>query len=710
LKVHLSGKLDRSQSGNNIIVGKFNMPQTAENTSTGMDSTETKILSMTSFIVANGVLITSCSPHNEWRGKYYSIFINGRYVGQSYCPLTGLWQQSYVLDAGTQLSSFYVIEAGDWDGYENETSVLEGGAIPDGWVQEWENLHAHRLFIEWDSQYNYSSTPTGDTQLSGIVVTGASRWINMIQTETGTIGRIYYTVETIGTTHYVNWWKNQTLLARGSRTGDGYIKCDPINSSGLIIEAVLTYTADIGPMTGFIDIIYPSSFQVHYSLNPLTYPRTPEATVQDDGISTHYSYLSPVLTGSSYNYNVLAVNANGVTQASTTAPSDSPKILYQGPKSPTITGVTGTYADPVVTWTEGQSNCYYTVYSSYPNQAINFGRYHTPVEIVTGIGDTSQQLAPIVNWQPVDRQPYIDTLLASCDSAVSTLTTAFAAGSAGFSAAWTTFDLAIETAVKLFGEQIEYNVHPLIVAMNKVDTQMLGMIQFATAYTGTGWSDFVGPILAQTLQSYGSFINNEPDRWNVSGYTPSIGGEEGGYPELNYSNDSVISLCDPIVKPATVCVVVRATDNATGIQEAGDQEYCFEIDENGDVVPPRPNQAFIESWSHTGLKLTVKGLYLVSDERAEPNQLILCLVPTGTTINPATPVTTATLGSETLGERRATLTYTVAASGYYDIAVLAKNSTTGGISGTYLIKTVRIDNFAPDGVDNLKATVMRGEQ
>jgi hypothetical protein len=686
------------------------MPRTAENTSTGMASVDTKILSMTSFIVANGVVITSCTPHGSWRGKYYAIFINGRYVSQSYCPLKGDWQQSYVLDSGTQLSSHYVVESGDRDSHENGTSVLEGGSIPDGWVQEWENQHAHRLFLEWDAEYNYQDTPVGDTQLSGLIITGADRWSNMIQTDVSTVGRIYYTIESTGTSHTVNWWKNQTLLARGTRTGDGYIKCNPINSSGLTMEAVLAWTTDLAPQTAFVDVVYPSSFQVHYSASPLSYPRTPEFTVVDDGNSTHYSYLSPVLTGSSYNYNVLAVNANGTPQASTTPPSDSPKLLNQGPKGPTIVSVTGNYLAPMVNWTEGEANCYYTVYHSYPNQAINFGEYDTPVQLVTGTGDTSQQLPPVTNWQPVDRQPYINTLLASCDTAVGILLTAFAAGPTGFSTAWQTFDLAIQDAVAQFGTDIEWNIIPLATSMDVVDAQLLGYIQQASVLTGTEWNNYIGPLLASTLQSYGSFINNEPDRWSVPNYTPSTGGEEAGTPEFSYTNDSVISLCDPIVKPATVCVIVRATSNVTNIQEASDAEYCFDFDSVGDIVPKRPNQAYVETWSHTGLKLTVKGLYLVPNELATPNKLILCLKPVGTDIDPTSPVSTVTLGSDTMGERRCDLTYTVSSSGYYNIAVLAKNTVTGGISQNYYVKTVRIDNFAPDGVINLKATVLRGAQ
>ena len=687
------------------------MSRTAENTSTGMASVDTKILSMTSFIIANGVVITSCEPHGSWRGKYYSIFINGRYVGNSYCPLKGLWKQSYILDSGTQLSSYYVVESGNWDSYENATSVLEGGGIPDGWVIEWENQHSHRLFINWDSEYNYQDTPVGDTQLSGIVITGASRWLNMIQTEVPTVGRIYYTIESTGTSHTVNWWKNQTLLARGTRTGDGYILCSAINNSGLTIEAVLAWTADLSPQTAFVDIVFPSSFQVHYSASTLTYPRTPETTIVDDGISTSYSYLSPVLTGTSYNYNVLAVNANGIVQASTSAPSDSPKILKQGPKGPIITSVTGNYAAPVVHWTEGESNCYYTVYHSYPNQAINFGEYATPVELVTATGDTEQQLPAVANWQPTNRQPYIDTLLASCDTAVADLLTAFYAGPTGFAAAWSIFDLAIQDAVFYFGEQIEWNVQPLSYSMNAIDAQMLGYIQQATVLTVTSeWKNYVGPILALTLQSYGGFINNEPDRWSVVGYIPSTGGTESRYPTLNYTDDSVISLCSPIIKPATVCVIVRATSNVSGIQEASDVQYCFDFDSNGDIVPRRPNQAYVESWTHTGLALTVKGWYGVADEDAEPDKLILLLKPVGVAIDPTSPVSTVTLGSETLGERRATMTYTVPSSGYYDLAVLAKVTSTGGLSEKYLVKTIRIDNFAPDGVTNLKATVLRGEQ
>jgi len=239
---------------------------------------------------------------------------------------------------------------------------------------------------------------------------------------------------------------------------------------------------------------------------------------------------------------------------------------------------------------------------------------------------------------------------------------------------------------------------------------MLGYISQSSSLTiASEWKDNIGTLLAVTLQAYGSFLHNEPDRYIIPAYPPSTGGQESQYPEMSYTNDSVISLCDPIVKPATVCVIVRATSNLTGIQEASDVEYCFEFDVAGDIVPRRPNQAYIESWSHNGLALAVKGLYLVPDELAEPDKLILCLKPVGTNIDPTSPISTVTLGSEVFGERRATMTYTVPSSGYYNIAVLAKKVSTGGLSKKYNVKTIRVDNFAPDGVINLKATVLRGE-
>lgn len=677
------------------------MPSTSENTSAGLASTATKILDLMSFVMGNGVLSASCEPHGMWRGKWYAVFVNGRYMGQQYCPIKGTWEFSTILDEGTELASFCVVEAGEWASYDDDDS------IPKGWIEEWDAQTSKRVRITWDSEYTDQGL-TGSTQLTSILTDGFVRWSNCQQGDLPTRGRVYMSIVTSGTTHRIDWWAAGQMVASGYRDGDGVVTCSEVNDSGLTISGILAYTGDIALGDAFYEVCFPSSFQVHYSTSPLSYPREPEAYVYDDGSATNFTYLSPVLTGSTYHYNVLAVGDNGEPQASTSPPADSPISLNQAPMGCTITGVSGTWDAPVVTWTYGEDGCYATLYHSYPNQPINLGEWESPVELVTGIGDASQQLPPVVDWAPEDRQPYIDALMSSFDSAIADLSTAFGVGSTGFGTAWDAAYVAMQDAVREFGSDIEWNVTPFMATLERIDFGMRGMIAQSLGYSEpTVWSSVMGSQLALLYQDLGLLVYDEPNRWRLDGYDPLDGQT---YVQPGDTVVSLVSLCDPIVRPARVCVIVRATKASTGIQETEDRQFCFEIDENGDVVPLKPNECTIDGWTNVGKKLTVKALYLVADEEASPTHVDLYVVPTGTTIDPTTPTTSSTLGSEVLGERRKTVSYTVAANGFYDIAVIARVASTGARSDTYRVRTIMIDDSAPDGVINLKAQILRGNQ
>jgi hypothetical protein len=679
------------------------MPRTSENFSSGWASTDTKILNMSAFIVANGVIVAKVSPTCAFRGKEYSIFVNGIYQGNETCPMKGDWTFSYTLDEGTELGSFYIVESGSWDAYDNENSVLNGGSIPDGWIKEWETTHAKRLKIEWDPEPMIKGI-YGDTQLTGVSITGINRASN-VEKLTGQADqcRLWYSLTTQGTIHYIQWYADNRLVASGNLVGNGLVTCTEENGSGLNISAILTYTGDLTLGLAWIEISFPASFQIHYSTTPLSYPRTPEDTVLDDGVSNHFVYLSPVLLGTSYNYNVLAVSRSGVVTASTSPPADSPKVLVQGPIGPTITGFTGTAAACTVTWTQGEAGCSYTVCHGFPCEPVNLGDWVAPLSFTRPTGATTAVLPPIdVSAYPKNYEVHIDALEAAITAQINLLNTAYDVGKFGYQAVFDSFFTAIIAAYKVYGNQIECNVQPYITKLTNLELSITGQVAsiLSSNFTDAQFRVTIAPIQGGIFYRLGVDVLNEPGRWLLSGGTVYPSGP-------SVIQTSLDDLARPYTRNARVCVIVRATK--LGVQEAADNEACVEFDAYGNVIQPRPNSAIIDDYSTATRTISIAALYLSDNEEVSPNYIDMYVVAATNSIDYSVPVSNAPLGSDVNGERRATPTYTVVADGYYKIAVKARVSLTGARSMNAEERIIYVDGTPPDGVINLFANIIRGE-
>jgi len=675
------------------------MPRWKENTTSGWSSTDAKISDLFSIIIANGsTLIARCTPHYRWRSKFYAVFINGVWKGNYRCPYAGKWEMIFPLDVGTIASSFYVVEAGQWDDYETQ------GAIPSGWIEEHEIDFAKRLRISWNASY-ITEGPTGDSQLASVVVTGADRGDNCESvTDYPTRAILTYSINSIGTTHTVRIWQSNTLVAEGAIVGDGLVTCNAIGGSGLTVQGILTYANDINAGQAKISLRWPQSYEISYDTSVLSFPRTPEFILYDDGTSNAFQYLTPVLAGPSYYYNVLTRSDENVLQTTIVAPSDSPKNVNQRPIGPTITSVTGTAANTVVHWTEGESGCSYNVFYSSPDQPINVDTWVSPVQFSVPVGSISATLPTITGWAAVDRSSWITALGTSIDAAVAILNSAWTVGETGFDAALTAFETSVIAAIEVYEELLDYNLSD-----PKEDiwdnTELLR--QFCRELIGNGltvadWQIGTHEAYARLLSTVGVIYDNLPTKWLAP----------DGIPAVVMASLIQTPLCDvarPTLHRPMFCVIVRATRQSDNLQEAMDGQFCWTYDDSGNVQYPPPNDAYINDIAINGLSLTLTGIYYDSDEQGVADYLDFYCVPAASSINYGSTVASKALSESIAGKKLAEVTFSTTA-GYKRISVKARVAFTGRRSDNSIETTIYVSGAAPAGVTGLHAEIIRGEE
>ncbi len=159
----------------------------------------------------------------------------------------------------------------------------------------------------------------------------------------------------------------------------------------------MTITCDVdydhNVIAGFeyIELLWPEEYQVHYDTGPLSFPRSPEATVEDNETNS-YSYLTPVLAADDYNCAIVPVR-DDVEQL--TGIVEEVITINEVPEAPSDLYATGDAGGLVINWTSNESGATYTVYSSLIDDIINYGRYDEPA-IKTTIADAeSATLDPV---------------------------------------------------------------------------------------------------------------------------------------------------------------------------------------------------------------------------------------------------------------------------------------------------------------------------
>ena len=334
-------------------------------------------------------------PYTQIANHYFGIFLNGALksivAASAFEPTVTIVNK----DNGDTSAYVYIEDFGLWS-YDPSNQISVGA-----WAKASESTLANRLAYGWETQTSFQqsdgsiSTVYGDAQLSSIVVSGMERFTNVEEVPNRpTRGRLTYSIVNNGTTRTVRFWRGSLLVAEGSRVGDGSVTCSAINESGLTITCSITYSADLAPGTAFIHLIWPESYQVHYSQSALSFPRTPEMIAVDIG-GDRFAARSAVLTGGTW-YAAIVPVRDGVAQSS--AITTYTKTVLTIPASPSTFVVTGNAGATNIAWTVGEPGCTFTVYASKMNEAVNFGDYALPAPITTALDATNQNLAAVTGY------------------------------------------------------------------------------------------------------------------------------------------------------------------------------------------------------------------------------------------------------------------------------------------------------------------------
>lgn len=664
----------------------------------------------------------------QYRERYYIVCINATFINTFWCDSSGQMELVLPPNYGNTISSFWIEDCGRQSGFSEDTLPYVT------WQARYQDsLTANRLGYQWsvEGQYKYS-TVQGDSQLSSIVITGAKRGVNVEDVpEYPTRGRIYYSLLYIAGgmgTYILRWWNGNKLIAEGTRSGNGAISCAQIDNSGVSVTASITYTGDVKLYSAWLDLKWPKTYQIHYSTSSLSFPRSPEATVSDNGVDD-YSYISTTLASGTYNTAIVAVDDEGDQEsAPTVIPTYSPVVISNGPAAPTITAVTGSAAAGLtVAFTNGETGCTYKGYYSLKNSPINFGNYSagpTPIG-PTAANATSLATAAIADVAAVDNTSNYTTCQSAFDSAVSTCNTAFAVGAVGFVAAFQTCEASILSAVNTLGTALG-------LSLNDMKEQIIAYednVEAYLNYVGTGtlsateWATQAGIYYGNWLKFLGTTLQDNPARYSLpngalagslsgGNTTPTSGTQITGTGEAadnsQRTNQSLYQLSQPFVKAAKFYIVVRATK--ASVEEQNGSVWEVELDAAGAIVAARPAKATIVSIATSGLSLTVTGGYISDNAAGTAATLDLYVIAAASTLNPSSPDQNAGLsGSEVNGFQSVTFpAHTVGASGWYKVYILAR--TAGNVrSALYDERYIYLSTDTPNAVTLAKVYAVRSK-
>lgn len=644
--------------------------------SAGFGSTSPMILSVKGSAFGGGVrAIVSVRP--QYTERFFAVFANATYIGTFWCDVRGQLVVTLPPSVGT-ISSFFIEDVGMKSGFDETTLPYIA------WhAKKQDALTANRLGLEWDNGNAYVlSTVQGDSQLTSISITGAIRGVNVeAVVDLLSRGRLYYTVTNVPAVgNFVRWWNGVRLVAEGMIAASGAISCTEINGSGLTINATLTYTGDVTLGTAWIDLKWAASYQIHYSTSALSYPRTPEDTVQDNG-SQKYSYLSGALSAGTYNYNVVPVDDEGNPLATPAPPADSPITIRAVPAPPIIGHVTGSAAAGLTAdFFNGEAGCTYKLYYNKPFGAINEGNLSdgpTPVG-PSAVDANTLTTAPITGYTTVDHSSAFSTCKSAFDAAVATANAGFAGGPS-FVTGFNTLEASILAAIDALGNTVGVGFREIreqIIAAADSTEQWLTSV---SGLSGSEWQTQAGTYYGSFLRLLGSILEDNPSRYVLpnGAVSGSAGGGGSGLSEDGQLGEeptrigaTLYQACQPFVKPAVIRIIVRATKG--GVEELNGAVYEVELDNAGAIVDFRPGKADIVNKSLSGLNLTVTA-EIIEENVATTASYLDLYVYTGV-IPLTSPSTSLALSASGVnGQRRGTFTaVTVASAGWYKIAVLAR--------------------------------------
>lgn len=327
--------------------------------------------------VALGALAVKCRPRLGYAG-FFALMLDGRCTACKYCPD----------DQDTEFVSPH-----DPSYLDHHVSLLPFGNNPApvgyydlqhlAWMQE----HANRILVAITGAVQYfAAAPVNSVDWAGATITGVDRVSNIGRVDDRPQwGKWTYDLVDVSGTLTLTVYRDGTAVMSGTGTSGTTWTLTAQNSSGLAASVAVTYSAD---ETGTILFArWPASAQVHYDSSALSFPRTAEGTVDDDGVSNTLQYRSARLNAGGTWYVVSrSVDENGNVSTNTTAETVTIAKPPEAGGRPAY--VSGGYAATVIGWTaSATAGVRYNVYDS---GVVDGATDTLPfIDLFTPVGDTN---------------------------------------------------------------------------------------------------------------------------------------------------------------------------------------------------------------------------------------------------------------------------------------------------------------------------------
>lgn len=707
------------------------MPRTAEVFSAKFGSTEHKMLDLEAVLVGDTTMKVTALPQGLYRGRNYAIFVNGVFQGMRWAPLTQPMEFDFPFDYGTEIGSIEVIEVGVVDGWDP-------GQEPNGWVLVTEQESADRLAIRWSvSPQVDESTSKASTTITSISLTGLDRWTNC-EPDKGDVqrGKVYITCNENRTdsTWVFRFWAWGQLVAEGDAAAGDPLAITEANSSGVSGTALVGASpSDILMGEDWVIARWPETYNIHYDTSPLSFPRTADEEVDDTGIKK-YIHLTPTLDHGSWYYTVQSVSEEGVEDPTPPTPTDSPKEIFSVPEPAVITSITGNcLAGLLIEWTASPTpGVYYTIYSSGKDLPVNFWTWSLPTSYSVPEGETSVVHPAITDFSPRTYDP--DVIITAFRSEVDDLNDAYEAGQSGYQDQLSTslvalaayikqYEVDVDVSTETFIEDLAYEFQAIQKASDEVES---------LSVTDAQWRERMQFWHSQLLVWLSMMLTGKSGAYTFKGGQAPFAADPTGATSIGPASDGssvgtfseqgeyllqliedrfegVNELGVP-TENAKFRFIIRAT-SSEDVQERTDKIFTIEVDSNGDVVPIRPNSAQIQSVTWSGMKATFLTVVKRDNEDVTPTHVDLFAItdPLGT-FDWTDPVASVAIGDDSTDMYVQSVDYTFPATGFYNVAVKARVSSTGAVSAKAASRWIKATNVDPDQVDDVSAEVIRGRQ
>ncbi len=188
--------------------------------------------------------------------QYFKFVVDGRDQGAPFYMMAG---QTSTITGNYTLSSphvFSIVGQGDWSTDQFDATLVQIAYL---------STRATDIHLEITANPDeYSIESSGTTQFSSWALTGISRFANCRPSVLRpTWGEMDLTMTTVGGVHTVSLGLNGSILASGSRSGNGSITINDTAGTGISGTVSLTYTGDIASGAQFI-AAFPAQYNIFY--------------------------------------------------------------------------------------------------------------------------------------------------------------------------------------------------------------------------------------------------------------------------------------------------------------------------------------------------------------------------------------------------------------------------------------------------------------